>query len=289
MAVNPDKISLLYNKISRASFSTLSSISMQLFNYLEEEIKDNPVYDQYENERKKWRGWIENVQHLNWSLPQKLEETKSLTYHLYKMIGEDNNAGQELAVEMFGHSKYEDNTREFNSTFIEYLGDVLKDIVNSNPELDKEEPKKSKGDFVFIVHGHDNELKRELQLLLQNAGINNVVLHEQVDKGRTIIDKLIGETENAGYAIALLTPDDITNQGLHRARQNVILEIGYFIGKLGKERIRMLTKGDIEIPSDLQGILYEKFDPSGAWKIKLLKEIQAVGIYVDIQSAISKF
>lgn len=289
MALNPDKITLLFNKISRASFSTLSSISMQLFNYLEEEIKDNPVYDKYEKDRKKWSSWIEDVQYLNWSLPQNLQETKSLTYHLYKTIGENNDVGLDLTNEMFGQEKFADNTREFNNTFIEYLGDVLKDIMNSNPELDKEEPQKSKGDFVFIVHGHDNELKRELQLLLKNAGVNNVVLHEQVDKGRTIIDKLIGETENAGYAIALLTPDDITEKGLQRARQNVILEIGFFIGKLGKERIRMLTKGDIEIPSDLQGILYEKFDLSGAWKIKLLKEIQAVGIYVDLQNAVSKF
>ncbi len=289
MALNPDKITLLFNKIARASFSTLSSISMQLFNYLEEEIKDNPVYDKYEKDRKKWSNWIDDVQYLNWSLPKNLQETKSLTYHLYKTIGENNDDGLELANEMFGQEKFADNTREFNNTFIEYLGDVLKDIMNSNPELDKEEPQRSKGDFVFIIHGHDNELKRELQLLLKNAGVNNVVLHEQVDKGRTIIDKLIGETEKAGYAIALLTPDDITETGLQRARQNVILEIGYFIGKLGKERIRMLTKGDIEIPSDLQGILYEKFDPSGAWKIKLLKEIQAVGIYVDLQNAISKF
>jgi predicted nucleotide-binding protein len=69
----------------------------------------------------------------------------------------------------------------------------------------------------------------------------------------------------------------------------VILEIGYFLGLLGKERIRMIVKGEVEIPSDLQGILYEKHDKSGAWKIKLLKELQAVGIYVDIQAAINEF
>lgn len=262
---------------------------MQLFNYLDEEIKDNPVYEEYEKKREEWTSWVDDIRYQDWALPENLSDAKSLTYHLYKKIGEEKNIGMDLAMEMFGQQRFADNTREFNSTFIEYLGDALQDIVNANPELDNIEPRKSKGDLVFIIHGHDNELKREIQLLLQNAGINNVVLHEQVDKGRTIIDKLIGETESAGYAVALLTPDDLTDQGLQRARQNVILEIGYFIGKLGKERIRMITKGDIEIPSDLQGILYEKFDSSGAWKIKLLKEIQAVGIYVDIQSAISKF
>lgn len=289
MALNPDKIKLLYQKISTSSYNTMSSISMQLFNYLDEEIKDNPVYEEYEKEREEWTTWVNDIRYQDWALPDNLSDAKSLTYHLYKKIGEDKNIGMDLAMEMFGQQRFADNTREFNSTFIDYLGDALQDIINANPELDNIEPRKSKGDLVFIIHGHDNELKREIQLLLQNAGINNVVLHEQVDKGRTIIDKLIGETESAGYAVALLTPDDLTDQGLQRARQNVILEIGYFIGKLGKERIRMITKGDIEIPSDLQGILYEKFDPSGAWKIKLLKEIQAVGIYVDMQNAISKF
>jgi predicted nucleotide-binding protein len=74
--------------------------------------------------------------------------------------------------------------------------------------------------------------------------------------------------------------------GQGRARQNVILEIGYFLGLLGKERVRMLVKGDTEIPSDLYGVLYEKYDESGAWKIKILKEMIAVGIYADTKAVI---
>jgi len=77
--------------------------------------------------------------------------------------------------------------------------------------------------------------------------------------------------------------------GINRARQNVILEIGYFLGKIGKERLRIIVKGDVDIPSDLQGVLYEKHDSNGAWKMKILKELQAVGIYVDLQSVINKF
>ena len=138
------------------------------------------------------------------------------------------------------------------------------------------------------MHGHDNELKTEVQLLLTRAGVNNIVLHEQADKGRTIIDKLVEESSVSNYAIALLSPDDKLEDGSARARQNVVLEIGYFIGQLGKERVRLLKKGDTEIPSDLQGILYENYDPAGAWKMKICKELIAVGIFVDIQNIADK-
>lgn len=141
---------------------------------------------------------------------------------------------------------------------------------------------------VFIIHGHDNEMKKEVQLLLLRAGLDDVVLHECADKGRTIIDKLIEESNDAVYVIALLSPDDELTNGSYRARQNVILEVGYFLGKLGKSKVRLLTKGSVEIPSDLQGILYQGFDDNGAWKIKLLKEISAVGITLDVSKIINK-
>jgi len=145
------------------------------------------------------------------------------------------------------------------------------------------------GDKIFIIHGHDNEMKREVQLLLSRASLDDVVLHECPDKGRTIIDKIIEESEPACYAIALLSPDDSLADGEKRARQNVILEIGYFLGKLGKERVRLLKRGNVEVPSDLHGILYENYDETGSWKIKLLKEIQAVGIKLDIQKVVDKY
>jgi len=125
--------------------------------------------------------------------------------------------------------------------------------------------------------------------MLTRAWVSNLVLHEQPDKGRNVFEKLVEEGKESNYAIALLTPDDLLESGSLRARQNVILEIGYFIGKLGRERVRLLVRGDIEIPSDLHGILYTRYDEGGAWRISLLKEMQAVGIFVDIQSVITSF
>ncbi len=293
MALNPNRLIFFLTQISNSNYNTFRSTVAQLFGYLVSEVKDNPVFEKYENDREKWANWPreEDISYgAFWSLPDNFEESKSLVYDIYRSIAErDSSFSESLAVNLFRENYIGDNFSKLNTAFLGYLEQALDEIVNANTEFEDNAPRKNNNKTVFIIHGHDNQLKADVQLLLTRAGVGNVVLHEQADKGRTIIDKLINETEIAGYAIALLTPDDITHVGNNRARQNVILEIGYFLGKLGKERLRMIVKGDIEIPSDLQGILYEKYDLSGAWKIKLLKELQAVGIYVDIQTAIDSF
>ena len=177
----------------------------------------------------------------------------------------------------------------FNKSFLGYFTKALEDIINANPEIESDDVEKVTGNYVFIIHGHNDLLKVQLQLLLTRAGVNNLVLHEQADKGRTIIDKLVKEGKNSNYAIALLTADDKLEDGKTRARQNVILEVGYFMGLLGKERVRLLVAEGVEIPSDLQGILYEKYDTNGAWKMKILKELMAVGIFADFKAAAVSF
>jgi predicted nucleotide-binding protein len=147
----------------------------------------------------------------------------------------------------------------------------------------------SEKDTVFIIHGHDDAMKKAVQLFLTRANLKDIVLHEQPDKNRTVIEKLIEEANSAAYVIALLSPDDIQEDGTVRARQNVVLEIGYFIGRLGREKVRLLRKGEVVIPSDLQGILFENYDNEGAWRIKLLKEMQAAGLPIDLATAVQKF
>ena len=127
---------------------------------------------------------------------------------------------------------------------------------------------------VFIIHGHDTSILQEVTILFLRTGIEHVILKDEQDFGRTIIEKLLDESDKVCFAIALLTPDDILVDGSRRARQNVILEIGYFLGKLGKNNIRLIVKDDLEIPSDLQGVLYLRYDAAGAWRYKLLNEIK---------------
>jgi predicted nucleotide-binding protein len=290
MALKPELVSFFLRNIQRANMETFGSEVAHLFEHLDNEIKINPVFEKYQSEREKWQKWPGEDSFGTWSLPVKFEDAKSLIYDLYRTVAERGEKGYNLAANLTHrrNGTIDDAIYNFNDQFLEYFQTVLEEIINANPEIESTNTEKVKGNTVFIIHGHDNELKMELQLLLERAGVNNLVLHEQADKGRTIIDKLVQESVNSNYAIALLSPDDKLESGISRARQNVILEIGYFMGKLGKERVRILKKGDIEIPSDLQGVLYENYDKSGAWKVKICKELMAVGIFVDMETVMSK-
>lgn len=170
---------------------------------------------------------------------------------------------------------------------LEICNQIIIVFEDSVIRLDLEVEKMKKKEKVFIIHGKNNELKREVQLLIERIGIEGIVLHERPDMGRTIIDKLIEEGESAIYAIAILTPDDIVDTAF-RARQNVYLETGYFLGKLGKSKVLLLKLGTIEIPSDLQGILYTEVDDivNGYWKNKVVKELVSAGFNVDMSELI---
>lgn len=269
---------------------TFGSEVAHLFEHIDKEVKDNPVYQQYESEANKWRDWPQE-KYGQWSLPTNYHDAKSLAYDLYKSIAREGADGYNFPSQLTSsrHGDINDSIRRFNQQFLGYFTKALEEILNANPEFEQDEIKKVVGNTVFIIHGHDNSLKVEVQLLLTRAGVSNIVLHEQPDKGRTIIDKLIQETEKSNFAIALLSEDDKLQNGNNQARQNVILEIGYLMGKLGKERVRLIKKGDVNIPSDLQGVLYEVHDLSGGWKLKLAKELIAAGIYVDIPSITATF
>lgn len=143
---------------------------------------------------------------------------------------------------------------------------------------------------IFIVHGHNNEVKINVARTLEKLGLNPIILHEQANAGKTIIEKF-EEHSNVGFAIILLTDDDLgkakKDENLnHRARQNVILEMGYFIGKLGRDRVCPLYTNGVELPSDLYGLLYTEIDSAENWKIKIAKELKAAGYKIDVNKII---
>jgi|GEM_PF-1222795 len=290
MALSATTLQFLLQQLRKGSLEGFTSIPKQIFNYLADEIKDNQVYIKYENESQKWVEWLNKEACVYLILPETLEESKVLAYAAYKIISKlDNHKAQDFIITLFSENRITENYDEFNKNFFDYFTKALNDILIANPEIQNDLPEKINGTSVFIIHGHDEHLKTEVQLLMYRAGVKSLVLHEAPDKGRHTLDKLIEETKDAGYAIALLTPDDLNYEGNNRARQNVILEIGYFLGQLGKARVRMIVKENIEIPSDLHGVLYQRYDKAGAWKSKLMKEMQAVGIFVDMQAVLESF
>lgn len=143
-------------------------------------------------------------------------------------------------------------------------------------------------DEVFIVHGHDNEAKETVARLVENLGIEATILHEQTNRGKTIPEKFEEHASKAGFAIILLTPDDVgrskdeKDEFKPRARQNVVLELGYFWAMLGRDRMCVLYKEGVELPSDIHGILYVLIDDSDGWRLKLGQEMQAAGLPVDL-------
>ena len=122
-----------------------------------------------------------------------------------------------------------------------------------------------------------------------DLGLKPVILHEQASRGMTVAEKLDGYG-SVGYAIILLTPDDLGRAKVEsdespRARQNVILELGYFVGRLGRERVMAFLKGVVDIPSDHLGVVYTKFDEAGAWRQALVRELRSLGYELDLNRA----
>lgn len=138
---------------------------------------------------------------------------------------------------------------------------------------------------VFIVHGHDDGVREAVARFVEALGLQPVILHEQANRGMTIPEKLAANA-NVGFAIVLLTPDDKGcargEDGLKpRARQNVILELGYFVGLLGRDRVCAMLKAEVEIPSDMLGVAYTRFDPGGGWRQDLARELKSAGYDID--------
>ncbi|MCU7696946.1 nucleotide-binding protein [Acinetobacter sp. AYS6] len=161
-----------------------------------------------------------------------------------------------------------------------------KQYINSlvQPSLEVKIPMSNKK--VFIVHGHDENTLNKVARLIEKLGLEAIILHEQANRGKTIVEKIEANSD-VGFAVVLLTPDDIgkahsADEFLPRARQNVILELGYFMGKIGRERVCALKTDDLEIPSDYIGVVWTNLDSAGAWKFLLAKELKEVGYDIDI-------
>jgi predicted nucleotide-binding protein len=201
--------------------------------------------------------------------------------------------GTPLPEVVQGLIKGKERAIELLNRAIQSLEDKLADLgeATSQPETIVPIEFVSNPKTVFIVHGRDSPAKTEVARLIERAGLNAVILHEQANEGRTIIEKFEKHGESAGFAVVLLTPDDIggpDRENLRpRARQNVIGEMFWFAGKLGRRCVCALKKGDVEIPSDFAGVGYTEMDDRGAWKTELLKELSAARYEVDWGKALA--
>jgi len=220
-----------------------------------------------------WWGKAKNVIE-GWN-PSKSADGKSaaeLFFSNLESIGKgasERRRGQHEMIALLNQAKHD----------LELRTTVVK-MINSEPAKVSRK--------VFIVHGHDEGAREAVARFLERVGLEPIILHEQPSRGRTVIEKFEAHCD-VGFAVVLLTADD---EGCEkggtprpRARQNVVLELGYFIGRLGRNRVCALKRGDLEIPSDFTGVVYVPFDDSDGWKQALGRELQEAGFQIDWSKA----
>lgn len=194
--------------------------------------------------------------------------TISLTQEIQELKGDINNC--------LGNLK---NLRQKTALLKSVKEDTEVTKTEKSSVLDKSQ--------VFIVHGHDDAAKTKTARFIEKLGLKPIILHEQASGSKTVIEK-IEAYSNVGFGIVLYTPCDIGAKDENnpnykkRARQNVVFEHGFLIGKIGRENVCALVKGEIETPNDISGVVYVKMDEDDAWHLKIARELRNSGYDIDL-------
>lgn len=218
---------------------------------------------------------------LEW--PDNSNQCLGLTILLLKKLAENPDYATSFAHEYFySGNKIISGIHSLTGQLIIPFVRDYKNYVQSKGDIRLVRPTNSKK--IFIVHGHDEGARESVARFLERIGFEPIILHEQANRGRTVIEKVEAHGD-VGFAVVLLTPDDegcVKGGNTEpRARQNVLLELGYFIGRLGRDHVCALKRGDLEIPSDFAGVVWESMDSSGGWKQALARELKAAGHHID--------
>jgi predicted nucleotide-binding protein len=186
---------------------------------------------------------------------------------------------------------------EGRSELLKAIGAVKALVLRGLREPEKTETKTKQphivGQRVFLVHGHDEAALQSVARFIERLKLPLTVLREEPNRGQTVIEKFEAHAGDAGFAIVLITGDDVggkrgtpAEQLQPRARQNVILELGYFNGKLGRDRVCALYEAGVELPSDYGGVTLVELDKAGSWRLQLARELKAALLNVDMNDAV---
>ncbi|WP_411165158.1 TIR domain-containing protein [Klebsiella oxytoca] len=253
---------------------------------LQKSINDNNDLEQFNADYRKWSDF--NSELLK----------RSFTNEDFKVEYEGGVFGGISLYEPSLGEKISDSTRRLQGKIrkLESIMERLElipissHVAEENIEMPQNSVVKTKK--VFIVHGRDEVSKTNLEVFLREIGLEPIVLHRQADVGQTVIEKFEANSD-VGFAFILLTPDEIAylspedslpddkRQKELRARPNVMFEFGYFVGKLGRSKVCCLYTGDVVIPSDLNGLIYKKYNSSiEEVAYSIMKDLRATGYAV---------
>lgn len=184
--------------------------------------------------------------------------------------------------------QYDRYSTDLTLEIMDRVSKIVHQEVNSQPKTVATAVPSPNMKKVFIVHGRDEHAKTDAARFIESLKYEAIILHEQVSEGKTIIEKIDAHT-NVGFGLILYTPCDVgglandPNQK-SRARQNVVFEHGYLIGKIGRGKVCALVKEGVETPNDINGVVYVPLDSHGAWKVKVANEMKAAGYAIDLNN-----
>ena len=234
------------------------------------------------NDNPRTRGSMIGSGRIDW--PDDPEKALGLQFMLVQQFAENPDDMLQFAHYYFHvGNQHNGNLRAIVGQMIVPFARDYKEYVLAGATMEAK-LKASLSNKVFVVHGHDEGARESVARFLEKLGFEAIILHEQANQGRTIIEKIEAYSD-VGFAVVLLTPDDYGGKAgdppKPRARQNVVLELGYFVGHLGRGHVCALMRGEIEVPSDWSGVVYQPMDPGGGWKGALAKELSVLGHDID--------
>lgn len=278
-----------YNTYERPLKKLAAALKAEELRATSEALSANVDFDQFLADSDQGGSWVGSAS-LKW--PNDKEKELGLTIALIERGAADPDWFMNFGHHWFysGSSLISGIQKMTKSVIVPFGRDFKTFVEQSAPTMPVSPFTAINLNKVFVVHGRDNGTKETVARFLEQQGLQPIILHEQPSRGMTIPEKLIANSD-VGFAVVLLTPDDLgraktDSEEKPRARQNVMLELGYFVGRLGRDKVCALLKDSVELPSDYVGVVYVGWDDAGAWKMELAKEMHAAGYDIDFNKVI---
>lgn len=246
-----------------------------------QEIKEDIIIPYLENKKFQFNGYFLEYNDI---VRVVVKETEKTSKEYPRHIINNHSLGIMMSISPKDIVSDDEYTKDITKEVFDDAKRQIKLGYTSKPIMKTMELDKSK---VFIVHGYDDLAKIEVARFIEKLELTAIILHEQASSGKTIIEK-IEEFSNVGFGIVLYTPCDVGSKKgdeknlKSRARQNVVFEHGYLIGKIGRKNVCALVKNKVEPPNDISGVVYIRMDDQEAWKVGLVKEMRNSGYKIDM-------